>query len=68
MVQDSVDLPEGAEVELQVVDEDDGLTPEERERLHAVIASSRESIGRGEGIPAQQVVQELWEAHTSTTR
>jgi hypothetical protein len=63
VVQDTVDLPEGAEVHLQLLDEEDRLDSDDRARLHAALALGREQVARGECIPAEQVVSELWAAH-----
>ena len=38
IVQEHVDLPEGAEVQLQIVEDDEEMSPEERARLHASLA------------------------------
>jgi hypothetical protein len=65
VIQDPVDLPEGTEVRLEVVkpDDDDQLDAEDRARLEAAIAKGRREIADGKGIPAEQVVSELWAAH-----
>lgn len=57
VVDEPTDLPDGAEVLLAEVDEDDGdaLTPEEAQGIEEAIAS----IERGEGIPAAQVFAEI---------
>ena len=52
------DAPDGTEVELAVLDDDD-LTDEERSRLHADIEASLAELDRGEGVPAEQVIAEL---------
>jgi hypothetical protein len=52
------DAPDGTEVELAVIDDDD-LTDEERARLHADIEASMAELDRGEGIPADQVIADL---------
>ncbi len=41
----AVDLPEGTEVELVADDGSDGLTPEDRDRLHAAL---EQSLAEGE--------------------
>jgi hypothetical protein len=65
VIQDLVDLPEGTEVRLELVeqDDDDQLDAEDRARLEAAIAKGRQEIADGKGIPAEQVVAELWAAH-----
>ena len=52
-------LAEGAVVDLAVIDEGDDLDGEERAALLAVIAESWESLRRGEGIPAEDVLRDL---------
>jgi hypothetical protein len=52
-------LPEGAEVELALV-EDDELDPEERERLHAVLGAGI-AVGRsGDVVDGEAVTRELF--------
>ena len=66
VVQDVVDLPEGTEVRLELVEQDDDggqLDAEDRARLEAAIRMGRQEIADGKGIPAEQVVSELWAAH-----
>jgi len=65
VVQDVVDLPEGTEVRLELVEQDDDgqLDAEDRARLEAAITRGRQEIADGKGIPAEQVVSELWAAH-----
>lgn len=52
-------LPEGAVVDLAVLDEGDDLDDEERAALHAAISESWESLRGGGGIPADEVLREL---------
>jgi hypothetical protein len=65
VIQDTVDLPEGTEVRLELVEQDDDnqLDAEDRARLEAAIAKGRQEIADGNGISAEQVVSELWAAH-----
>lgn len=66
IIEEEVDLPEGAEVCLALVeqaDDDEQLAPDDRERLEAAIAKGRQEIAEGKGIPAEQVVAGLWAAH-----
>jgi len=65
VIRDPVDLPEGTEVRLELVeqDDDDQLDAEDRARLEAAITKGRQEIADGKGIPAEQVVAELWAAH-----
>jgi hypothetical protein len=46
-------------VELAVVDAGDNLDEAERERLHAALLEAQGEIDRGEGIPAEQVIERL---------
>ncbi len=57
-VDEPVDLPEGAQVELVIVDAEDGLDDDDRARLHAELDAARVELSRGEGIPVEQVVAE----------
>jgi hypothetical protein len=66
VIEEAVDLPEGAEVRLALVeaaDDDEELDAEDRARLEAAIAKGRQQIAEGKGIPAEVVVGELWAAH-----
>ena len=63
LVDEPIDLPDGSEVDLIVVDEGDDLDDVERDRLHAALAEAGAEAGdeveRGEGIPAEQVIERL---------
>ena len=50
-------------LELVEQDDDDQLDAEDRARLEAAICKGRREIADGKGIPAEQVVSELWAAH-----
>jgi hypothetical protein len=63
LVDEPVDLPDGSEVALTVVDEADDLDEEDRARLHAAILVGQAEIDRGEGIPAGDVVAALRAKH-----
>jgi hypothetical protein len=52
-------LPEGAVVDLAVIDEGDDLEDEERAALHRALEDSAESFRRGEGVDAEDVLREL---------
>ena len=52
------DLPEGTEVELVTVDEDD-LDPEERARLDAALERSMAQVRAGQLIDADTVIAKL---------
>ena len=65
IVQDVIDLPESTEVRLELVEQaDDGdqLDTEDRARLEAALGKGRQEIADGKGIPAEQVINELWAA------
>lgn len=51
--------PDGSEVELAVVDSGDDLDESGRERLHAALLEAQDEIDRGEGIPAERVIERL---------
>ena len=59
LVDEPIDLPDGTEVELAVVDPGDDLEDAERERLHAALLEAQEEIDRGQGIPAERVIERL---------
>lgn len=59
VVDERVDLPEGTEVKLSLVDEADDLDDEDRVRLHAALDQAQGEIDRGEGIPASEVIAGL---------
>lgn len=59
VVDEGVDLPEGTQVKLTLVDEADELDDEDRARLHAALDASQAEIDRGEGIPASEVIAGL---------
>jgi hypothetical protein len=59
VVDEGVDLPEGTQVKLALVDETDEVDDEDRARLHAALDESQAEIDRGEGVPASEVIAEL---------
>lgn len=59
VVDESVDLPDGSEVQIAVVDGGDQLDDEDRARLHAAIEHAQDELDRGEGIPAAQFLADL---------
>lgn len=59
VVDESVDLPDGAEVQIAVVDGGDQLDDEDRARLHAAIEQAQDELDRGEGIPAAKFLADL---------
>jgi hypothetical protein len=50
---------EGAQVEIAVLSEEDEMTPEERAELLASLDRGLDQAGRGEGIPAEEVLRRL---------
>ncbi len=58
IVDETVDLPNGAQVQLTLVDGDD-LDDEDRARLHAALDEAQDELDRGEGIPTEQVLSAL---------
>lgn len=52
------DLPEGTEVEIEIIDGDD-LDDAEREALHAALAESENDVAAGRVRPAADVLAEL---------
>ena len=59
VVDEPTDLPEGAEVELIAADSWDDLDDDERERLHAALASSEEDVREGRVRSAAVVTADL---------
>jgi hypothetical protein len=59
VVDEGVDLPEGTQVKLTLVDETNELDDEDRARLHAALDEAQAEIDRGEGVPASEVIAEL---------
>jgi len=53
-----VDLPEGSEVDLISVDDDD-LDDEDRARLHAALDRAEAQVANGRAIPAEEVFRRL---------
>jgi hypothetical protein len=61
-VDEEMDLPDGTEVEMVIVDdEDDGLTDAEHEELHKVLDQSEEDVKAGRLIDAADVLKGLRE-------
>ena len=59
VVDEGVDLPDGTEVQIAVVQEGDLLDDEDRAHLHAAIEEAQDQLDRGEGIAAEQFLAEL---------
>jgi hypothetical protein len=59
VVDQPTDFPEGAQVELFVVDAGDDLDEAERVELDAAIDAAAESVARGEAIDAEEVLRRL---------
>ena len=59
VVNEPTDLPEGAEVELIAADSWNDLDDDERERLHATLASSEEDVREGRVRSAADVTVDL---------
>jgi hypothetical protein len=63
LVDEPIDLPDGCEVALAVVDDGDDLDDDDRARLHDAICAGQAEMDRGEGIPAREVVAILRAKH-----
>jgi hypothetical protein len=59
VLNEPTDLPEGAEVVLEVADEKDDLDDEDRARLHAALDLSVAQGQAGNLIPAAEVMSKL---------
>jgi len=55
-----VTLPEGTELSLVTVDEEDDLDDAERARLHASIERAEEQFARGEGVTEEQALRRIF--------
>ena len=60
-VDEAIDLPDGSEVELFVVDVDDNLDDAGREELHRLLEESEEDVKAGRLIDAAEVLKGLRE-------
>lgn len=58
IVDEPTDLPDGTEVELRVVD-DDELDEEDRARLHAALEASEDDLRAGRVVPGHEVIARL---------
>jgi len=52
IIEDPVDLPEGAEVDLQIVDPGDELDDEDRGRLHGALLEAQSELDRNDAVAA----------------
>ena len=52
-------LPDGTVVDLVLDDEGDDLTDGDREALHQALTRAHESIEKGNGRPASEIINEL---------
>lgn len=59
VLDEPTDLPEGAEVPLELGDAWDDLDDGERARLNAAITNAWESIQRGEGVPMDEALRRM---------
>jgi hypothetical protein len=59
VLDEPTDLPEGAEVDLVLADDEDDLTPEEREELHAALRESIAEMREGRLVDGKEVIAEL---------
>jgi hypothetical protein len=58
-----IDLPDGSEVALTVVEDGDDLDDDDRTRLHDAFRVGQAEMDRGEGIPADEVLAMLRAKH-----
>jgi hypothetical protein len=61
VVDDPMDLPDGTEVEIAVVEDEDEMTPEERADAEASIDRGLEQAARGETTSAEEFLRRLRE-------
>ena len=58
-----IDLRDGSEVALAMVEDGDDLDDEDRARLHDAIRAGQAEMDRGEGVPTADVVAMLRAKH-----
>jgi hypothetical protein len=56
VVEETTNLPEGTQLTLVMVDDDDEMTPEERADLEAELERGRAAIAAGRGISAHDLL------------
>ena len=61
IVEETIDLPDGAEVDLAVVDPGDDLDDSERERLHTALRKAQTELEAGNEIPAAEALARVRE-------
>jgi hypothetical protein len=59
VLDEKVDLPEGAEVEVALFDDEDNLSAEERAQIESSIQVGLGQTDRGEGEPIENVLEYL---------
>jgi hypothetical protein len=59
VVDEPIDLPDGTEVEIAVLDDEDEMTAEERAEVDAAIDAGLDEAARGKGAPAEEVLRRL---------
>jgi hypothetical protein len=59
VLDEQVDLPEGAEVEVAFLDDEDDLSADERAKIEAAIDIGLAQADRGEGEPIEGVLEYL---------
>jgi hypothetical protein len=59
VLDEPTDLPEGAEVSLSIVDDEDGMDDAERARLHRALERSMAQAKAGQLIDADEVIGKL---------
>ncbi|HEY7372538.1 MAG TPA: hypothetical protein VIF57_10300 [Polyangia bacterium] len=59
VLDEPMDLPDGTEVEIAVLRDEDEMTAEERAEVEAEIDAGLKEAARGEGAPAEEVLRRL---------
>jgi hypothetical protein len=59
VVDEGVDLPDGTQVHVAVLDDADQLDDEDRARLHAALERSQAEADAGQVVPAADVIADL---------
>ena len=59
VVDEPTDLPDGAEVQLAIIDAGDDMDEADKAALDAALVEAHESIERGEGVPLKEAMRRL---------
>lgn len=63
-IEEEINLPEGCEVHLALLDAGDALEDDDRARLDHALRVAQAELARGEAVPAESVLAELRRRHS----